>query len=346
MRRMPAEWEPQAGTWLTWPHDDDIWGPAWDDACAAFGALGAELAHAAFLWVGVRPGDDALAAEIVRALDAAGAPRERVALVPVDSDDVWARDHGPTVVFDGDTPLAIDWNFDAWGGKFPHARDQLVARHVAEHFGMAREQAGIVCEGGAIEVDGEGTVITTEHVLLNDNRNARLGRDAVETELRARLGVQAVLWLGRGLQGDDTDGHVDDMVRFVSPARALIVTPPDGHIDAPAMRDNAARLRAARDARGRAIELIELPVPQPVHWRSEMAPASYANFYVANDRVVVPVFDQPGDIDACDLIARCFPGRRVVGVDSRALVSQGGAIHCVTQQIPAAAIHPGAPLRM
>ena len=260
----------------------------------------------------------------------------RLHVIP--TDDVWMRDIAPTFVRDGEAGLlALDWTFNAWGGKYaPWDRDDAVAARVASLCGVARERPGLVLEGGALEVDGQGTLLVTEPTLLDAKRNPGLDRGGAEKRLGELLGVRQVIWLGPGIEGDDTDGHVDDLARFVAPGRVVCAREADpGDPNHEPLEDCARRLRAARDAQGRRLEVIDLPMPPPVRAGADRLPASYANFYVANRSVLVPVFGAPSDGAVLETLGGLFPGRRVVGIPSRALVRGLGAVHCLTQQQPA-----------
>jgi agmatine deiminase len=254
----------------------------------------------------------------------AGAVRLHV----IRTDDVWMRDIGPTFVHDSAGALvALDWTFNAWGGKYaPWDRDDAVAARVAALAGVTRERPGLVVEGGALEVDGEGTLLAVESSLLGPSRNPGLVREDLELRFGELLGVSRVIWLAAELPGDDTDGHVDNVARFVVPGRVACVR---------GLADCGARLRSARDARGRSLDVVDLPQPPRLEWRGEPVPASYANFYVANGVVLVPVFGVATDAEALGTLAKLFPGRAIVPIRALALVRDKGGVHCLTQQEPA-----------
>jgi agmatine deiminase len=334
--RMPAEWEPHAGTILTWPHRQDLWRGVHAEVEALFAVLAAEISEGEAVHINVP--DEETKDRAFDAIVAAGGRIQRVVWHMVMSDDVWARDHGPVFVKDDVGGLVmLDFEFNAWGGKFPHGYDDGIPRAMNHRFGCPRVRPRIVLEGGSIEVNGRGHLLTTEAVLGAETRNPHLSRDELTWRLEELLGVRTVVWLGRGLQGDDTDGHIDDMVRFVGPRTLVIVAPPQGHPDHEVMADNRARLLADRR---RKWDLIDLPMPEPITFQGEMVPASYANFYICNGKVLVPTFAQPSDDKALSILARLFPDRRVVGLDARALVTWNGGIHCVTQQVPRAPVIP------
>ena len=331
--RMPAEWEPHAATWLAWPHAVTTWPGCLEQAEREFEALVRALAR--FERVELVVQSDAHRARIATRLGALvrdGAVRLHV----IPSDDVWMRDIGPTFVRGSAGLVALDWTFNAWGGKYPPwDRDDAVAAQVARLVGVECERPGIVLEGGAIEVDGEGTLLATEPTLLDPKRNPGIDVRAIDALAQELLGVRKTIWLGAGIHGDDTDGHIDDIARFTSPGRVVCAREPDPRDpNHEPLEDCVARLRDARDAAGRALEVIDLPMPPPLLAGEDRLPASYANFYIANGAVLVPVFDAPADARALAVLRPLFPGREVVGVPSRSLVRGLGAVHCLTQQQP------------
>jgi agmatine deiminase len=337
---MPAEWAKHEGTVLTWPHREEVWRGAHADVEQAFADIAAHLARVEDVHINVP--NAAWRDRAARLIAARAFAGDRLFFHEVDSDDVWARDHGPSVVFDLTAPaescrVMVDWVFNAWGGKFGHGLDNLVVRKLNDAwFNWPRVEPNLVMEGGAFEVNGVGDLLTTEAVLLNANRNPSLTREQIEARLKEFLGVDRILWLSRGLLGDDTDGHIDDIARFVDEHTIVAVLPESAdHPDYDALAENVERLRTfvARD--GEPFRIVTLPSPEPVYYAGEHLPASHANFYIANNLVLVPIFDQPSDVVALATLRAVFPGRDVVGVDCRAIVSQYGAIHCITQQIPA-----------
>jgi agmatine deiminase len=335
--RWPAEWERHAATWLTWPHNRDTWPHLLDRVEAAF----VEMVRALLPHEEVRINviDEAMEDDVRRRL-AGDADGPRFFHIP--SDDAWARDHGPVFVLREDAPrlLVMDFDFDAWGGKYPPWDcDAAVAGRCAEAIGAARYQPGFVLEGGSIDGDGMGTILTTEACLLNGNR-CRHGdqprtRALMESRLVETLGARQVIWLADGIVGDDTDGHIDDFARFVAPGRVVcaVEDEPADPNHAP-LGDALLRLRDARDATGRALDVVPLPMPPPVLSEGERCPASYANFYLANGVALVPTFGAPTDERALGILAECLEGREIVAIDARDLVVGLGAVHCLTQQVP------------
>ena len=335
--RWPAEWERHRATWLAWPHKEASWPGRLEQIPPLFVAMVRSLV--AGERVEILVSDDAAAASVRELLDRGGVARAATGLHVVPTDDAWIRDHGPTFVL-RDEPAAlaaVGWGYNAWGGKYPPwDRDAEVAGRIASLRGVPRFDGGMVLEGGSIEGDGQGTLLTTESCLLNPNRNPALSRGEIEQRLRSGLGVERILWLGDGIVGDDTDGHVDDLTRFVAPGTVVTVVEEDpADENHRALAENRRRLETMVDARGRRLTVIALPMPSPVVWEGARLPASYANFYIANAVVLVPVFDDPRDEAALEILARLFPGRRVVPIPARDLVWGLGACHCLTQQEPA-----------
>ncbi len=350
--RMPGEFEPHTGCWMIWPERPDNWRLGAKPAQAAYAAVAAAIHPSDPVTMAVSAGQFEHARSVLP---------EDVRVVEMSTDDAWMRDVGPTFVVDGSgARRAVDWRFTAWGGLegglyFPWDQDDLVAAKVAEIEGASRHRAPLVLEGGSIHVDGEGTCLTTEECLLNHNRNPELTRTDIEEHLRAYLGVERVLWLGRGIHQDETDGHVDNIACFLRPGVvALTVCEDPGDPQHEISLDARARLDAATDARGRSLEVVELPMPGPIHITEEEAggvdhvagtlprragdrlAGSYANFYIGTSRVVVPLLDERHDAAVLEILGREFPGREVVGVPAREILLGGGNIHCITQQVPVA----------
>jgi agmatine deiminase len=350
--QMPGEFGPHAGCWLAWPERPDNWRLGAAPAQEAFAAVAAAIAAAEPVTVA------ASAAQLERARALLPAA---VRLVELATDDAWMRDIGPTFVVDGQGGRrGVDWEFNAWGGEkgglyASWDRDDAAAARVLELEGADRYRAPLVLEGGSIHVDGEGTVLTTEECLLNPNRNPGLEREEIERLLCAYLGAEKVVWLGRGVFADETDGHVDNLACFCRPGQVLLTwtddeSDPQHEISADARR----RLETSTDARGRHLEVVLLPSPGPLTVTAEEAAgveaaegtiprrpgdrlaASYVNFYPAADRLVMPLLDERYDEQAAAILRGAFPGREVVGVPAREILLGGGNIHCITQQVPAA----------
>ena len=336
---MPAEWRPHAATWLTWPKDPETWPDRVSLVEEIYLQMMAALTPHEIVNLLV---DDETAEQTVRER-CAFPTAQNIRFHRVETVDSWIRDYGPNFLIGRNNEAAFnDWIFNAWGNKYESLkRDDEVPRVLEPLLGVRRFAPGIVMEGGSIEVNGAGCVLTTEQCLLNPNRNPQLSREEIEEYLKSYLGVSKVLWLGEGIVGDDTDGHIDDIARFV--AENVIVCaveedPQDANYEL--LRDNLERLESMTDAQGRAFEIVTLPMPGIVGGAStdtrnlDRLPASYANFYIANNVVLAPVFGHANDARAVETLQRVFPDRRVVPINCEPLVWGMGTIHCVTQQEP------------
>ena len=347
---MPAEFAPHSGCWILWPERPDNWRGGAQPAQRAFTDVAAAIARFEPVTVGVSSGNF----EYARAQLP---PPVRV--VEISHDDAWMRDVGPTFVTSKKgQKRGVDWRFNAWGGLrnglyFPWDQDDAVAHKVLEIEGCDRYRAPLINEGGAIHVDGQGTALVTEECLLNPNRNAELTGQQIEDHIKAYLGVQTVIWLGAGVIADETNGHVDNLACFVKPGViALHWTDNKRDPQYAVSADALERLKAARDARGRRLRVIKLPMPGPLELTASEAAgvlvretsqrreagarlaASYVNFYIANRGIVMPLLDSKTDKLAAARLKRAFPGRKVVGVPAREILLGGGNIHCITQQVP------------
>jgi agmatine deiminase len=326
--RMPPEWSPHQGTWLSWPHNRVTWPGCLPEAEAALAQAVVALADAETVHINVL--DTAHRAAVADRFAKTVAP-ERLRFHVIPTNDAWCRDHGAIFALDSkDALVALDFRFNAWGEKYaPHDADDAVAARMADALGVPVIRIDRVLEGGSIDVNGAGAVLTTEQCLLNPNRNPQMARGDIETMLGRYLGARDVLWLGDGIVGDDTDGHIDDLTRFADETTLLTVVeanPRDANHAA--LTANRKRLDGLRLADGRALSIVELPMPRPlIHGDRGRLPASYANFYIGNEVVVVPVFDAPQDARAIDVLANCFRSRRIVPIDCRALVVGLGTLH-------------------
>jgi agmatine deiminase len=340
--RMPAEWEAHTATWLAWPHNHDTWPHQLEQVQAIYVQMIAALQEQET--VNLLVNDPAMASEVSRLLAPYGLGTGRIKFHQCPTVDAWLRDSGPIFLSPATGtvhPLAlVDWRFNAWGGKYPEMlEDDHLPRQIADLLGLPRYCPNIVLEGGSLDVNGRGTCLTTEQCLLHPNRNPHLKRADLERYLHDYLGVRHVIWLGEGIVGDDTDGHIDDLARFVNPSSvvcALVDDPQDDNYAA--LQDNYRRLCAARDQDGRHLQVIPLPMPDPLWADDERLPASYANFYIANGVVLVPTYNQPQDQIALAVLQDVLPDRRVLGLPGDSLVWGLGAIHCVTQQQPAGSL--------
>ncbi|MDQ5846436.1 MAG: agmatine deiminase family protein [Acidobacteriota bacterium] len=337
--RMPAEWHCHTATWLTWPKDPETWPDRVPQAEGIFLKIMAALSPNETVNLLV---DDGATEDAVRTrCTFAGAENVRFhQIVTIDS---WIRDYGPNFVVNEHGGLAYnDWIFNAWGNKYEELKkDDSIPARLEEVLNVPRFEPSVVMEGGSIEVNGAGCVLTTEQCLLNPNRNPQLSQAEIEKYLKDYLGVEKVLWLGEGIVGDDTDGHIDDIARFVAP-NVIVCAVEEDPLDAnyEILQDNLKRLETMTDARGRSFEIIPLPMPGMVGGASTDArnldrlPASYANFYIANNVVLAPIFGHANDQRALATLGRVFPTRKVVGINCEVLVWGMGTIHCLTQQQP------------
>ncbi len=330
--RFPAEWEPHAATWLSWPHNPDTWPGKFEPIPAVWEELVRTLAE--FEPVHILAGGESVMADAQRRVG----QLQNVTLHDVPTNDCWARDHGAMFLTGplGSEPALIDWGYNAWGGKYPpFDLDDQVPRYVAEYTQRRRFEPGIILEGGAIDVNGLGAVLTTEQCLLNVNRNPQLTRPEVERYLREYLNVKKILWLGGGIVGDDTDGHIDELARFVGP-RTVVAAVEDDPTDAnyAPLAENLERLRSFTDQDDQSLEIVTLPMPMPKFFGEHRLPACYLNFYVANGVVIVPTFNDPADSLALATLGKLFPTRQIRGIHALDLIWGLGAFHCITQQQP------------
>jgi len=333
--RMPAEWEPHAATWLSWPRREGISFPdSFDRVMPTLRAMIEALVESEQVCINVCNGaHKAEAREVLR-----GLPMERISFHSIPTNEPWCRDHGPIFLTRNlDPRLAIvDWDYNAWGNKYqPFDLDEVVPTHLAQILNVPVFCPRMILEGGAIDVNGAGALLTTESCLLNPNRNPNLRREEIEQRLRDFLGVREILWLGDGIAGDDTDGHIDDLARFVSERTVVAVVEDDPHDENyKPLQKNLARLHEMKIG-GREIEIVTLPMPKKIVREGLRLPASYANFYIANTCVLVPTFADPADDVAFSILRDCFLRRRVIGIDCRELIWGLGTFHCLTQQQPA-----------
>jgi agmatine deiminase len=344
---MPAEWEPHLATYLVWPHNLDTWPGKFESVLPIFARIAAALAR--FESVRILVNDPRQIPDVrkmisaVSAIDGEPVRMDRIELLPIATNDSWIRDYGPTFLNrivageDGPMQLAVDWQFNSWGGKYGACHlDDTVPQRLAEHYGFEIVEAGVVLEGGSFDVNGAGILLTTESCLLNRNRNPSMGREEVEKNLRVYLGVERVLWLSEGIAGDDTDGHVDDLGRFAAANTIVTVVEQDpADVNYAPLQDNLQRLRAMRNRFGKPFTIVTLPMPAPLYFNGVRLPASYANFYIANGAVLMPSFGCAADEVAQATLARLFPDRRIVAIPCHDLVWGLGTIHCLTQQHPA-----------
>lgn len=333
----PAEFAPHVATWLSWPHKEASWPGKIDAIYPYYAQFVKELAKGEIVRINVA--DEALKNFAVSHLEKAGVDLSRVEFYFHPTNDAWCRDHGPAFLIN---PAAekkkaiVDWGYNAWGGKYPpYDLDDVIPTLIGKHFDLPVFNPGIVMEGGSVEFNGAGTILTSTACLLNENRNPTLDRGQIEEFLCQYYGAEQVLWVDEGIVGDDTDGHIDDTVRFVNEDTVLTVVEEDRNDENYSLlRHNLEQLKGMRLLNGKQLNIVELPMPDKVIWEDQRLPASYANYYISNRSVIVPTFRSKKDELALRIIQDCHPERSVVGIDSTEIIWGLGSFHCLSQQEP------------
>lgn len=334
--RFPAEWEKHVATWLTYPHNEASFPGTMDKIYDSYIKFVKAISQSEIVRINIP--DLTYEQQFIDQLKENGVDDEKIEIFIHPSDDVWCRDHGPCFVVNNNTnekKAIVNWGFNAWGGKYPYENDNNIPLRVAAYYGLPIFSPNIIMEGGSIDVNGAGTLLTTTACLLNKNRNPHLSQKQIEQYLMQYYNVEQIVWLGDGIAGDDTDGHVDDITRFV--ASDIIVTAVEINKNdenyAP-LQDNLKQLKTLRLLNGKQPDLVELPMPTPVYYDGNRLPASYANFYLTNKSVIVPNFRCKMDDKAMLILEECFKGRSIVGIDSTDIVWGFGSFHCLSQQEP------------
>lgn len=332
----PAEWEKQEALWLSWPHKEASWPgkilKIFPEYCAFIRVVAADQR------VKINVNDETMKNEAIEKLTKAEVNLSNIEFFIHPTDDAWCRDHGPAFVVNPETQekAVVDWGYNAWGNKYPpFDQDDIIPTKIAEHYNYRLFEPGIIMEGGAVEFNGKGTILTTKSCLLNKNRNPHLTKEEIELFLCGYYGQEQVLWLEKGITGDDTDGHIDDITRFVN--SHTVVTAVEEDKSSPnytILKKNLEILKTFRLTDGKPLQVIELPMPGPVLYDGEQLPASYANFYIANKVVAVPVFEDKNDEKALKILQECFPDKKVVGLRSIDIIWGLGSFHCLSQQEP------------
>ena len=333
----PAEWAPHEATWLSWPHKEESWPGKIDSIYPRFAEFIKYLALSEKVRINVR--DEEMKAFALKHITEAGADLFQIEFFIHPTNDAWCRDHGPAFLVNPNSAhkkVIVDWGFNAWGGKYPpFDLDDVIPTKIGSHFNIPVFHPGIIMEGGSVEFNGKGTVLTSRSCLLNENRNPHLTQAQIEQYLKDYYGQQQVLWVSDGIVGDDTDGHIDDTVRFVNENTVLTVVeynPEDENYEL--LQTNLRELKAMRLLNGEFLNIIELPMPDAVIFEDTRLPASYANFYISNAHVIVPTYRCAKDAIALEIIAKCFPDRETVGIDSTDIIWGLGSFHCLSQQEP------------
>ena len=329
----PAEWHKHEGTWLSYPHNENSWPGKIDTIFPSYHKFIAELSKSEIVNINVE--DEAAKETITEALSELKADLSRVKFHFFRTNDAWCRDHGPAFVLKANQKALINWDYNAWGGKYPCELDNLIPLKIAEEMNLEVFHPHIVMEGGSIDVNGCGTLLTTTACLLNPNRNPLLSQGEIEEKLCQYYNVDKVIWLGEGIEGDDTDGHVDDITRFVNPTTVVTVVEENKNdANYQVLQDNLSLLKTARLQDGKQLDIVELPMPSAVVWDDMRLPASYANFYIANKAVIVPTYRCDNDEKALCILESLFPDRKIVGIDSTDIIWGLGSFHCFSQQEP------------
>ncbi|MES2388175.1 MAG: agmatine deiminase family protein [Bacteroidota bacterium] len=336
--RFPAEWEPHAATWLSWPHKEASWPDKIDEIFPVYAAFIKEVA--AGEKVNINVNDAAMQAFAENHLRKAGADMANIAFHLNPSNDAWCRDHGPAFLVNpkaAQPKIIVDWGYNAWGDKYPpYDLDDEIPTQIATAYGIPVFLPGIVMEGGSVDFNGRGTLLTSRACLLNPNRNPTLSQSEIEGFLRNYYGVSNILWLNDGIVGDDTDGHIDDITRFVNHNTVVtVIEENEEDENYELLQENLELLKTFKLEDGSPLNIISLPMPKPVVWEDQRLPASYANFYIANAAVIVPTYgDETNDAKALEILTACFPDRKVIGLDSTDLIWGLGSFHCLSQQEP------------
>lgn len=335
--RFPAEWEPHEATWLTYPYLDDSFPGKLGSIYASYTEFIKQISLGERVRINVP--DDVQKQKLTNQLYVAGVNLSKIDIFIHPTNDVWCRDHGPAFLINPEAEnkkIVVSWEFNAWGGKYPAELDNQIPDKIASFYKLPVFHPGIIMEGGSVEFNGDGTLLTSRACLLNKNRNPHLNQEQIEKYLCDYYGVKQVLWVGDGIAGDDTDGHVDDITRFIN--RDTVITAietNEADENYQPLQDNLEELKQMRLWDGSSLNIIELPMPIPQYWEGRRLPASYANFYICNASVIVPTFRCIQDEIALEIISKAFPDRSVVGIDSVDIVWGLGSFHCLSQQEPA-----------
>src|ERR1700712_5304477 len=332
----PAEWHPHTATWLSWPHKYESWPGKIDLIYPKYCEFIKVLTEGELVRINVV--DEQMAAFAKQQLLLLDVDLKRVEFFEFATNDAWCRDHGPAFLVNKELKqkAIVDWGYNAWGGKYPpFDLDDVIPTKIGEHFNLPVYHPGIVMEGGSVDFNGKGTILSTTACLLNKNRNPHLNQQQIETYLQNYYGAEQVLWLGDGIIGDDTDGHIGDITRFVNEDTVVTVVEENKNAEEyHPLQENLQSLKTMRLLNGKQLNIIELPMPAPVVYDGQRLPASYANFYIGNAAVVVPTYHDKNDDKALQILGQCFPDRKVVGIDSTDIIWGLGSFHCLSQQEP------------
>lgn len=332
----PAEWAKHTATWLSWPHKEESWPGKIETIYKPYCEFIKIVTEGELVRINVANAEmeDFAKSELTKV----GADFSKIEFFHFPTNDAWCRDHGPAFLINKQTKrkVIVDWNYNAWGDKYPPFNlDDIIPTRISEALGLDVYDPGIIMEGGSVDFNGAGTILTTTACLLNENRNPHLTKEEIEGYLKNYYGAEQILWLGDGIVGDDTDGHIDDITRFVNEDTVVTVVEENEedenyHI----LQENLETLKTFRLLNGKPLNIVELPMPAPVIYEDQRLPASYANFYIANSAVIVPTYRDKNDEKALRILQDCFPDRKVVGIDSTDIIWGLGSFHCLSQQEP------------
>lgn len=333
----PAEFTQHAATWLSWPHKEASWPGKIDTIFTPYAKFIKELATGEKVCINVK--DDIMKNFALGFLEKEKVDLNKVEFFFHPTNDAWCRDHGPAFLVNPaakEKKVIVDWDYNAWGNKYPpYDLDDVIPTLIAKQYNIPVYHPGIVMEGGSVEFNGAGTLITSTACLLNKNRNPHLNQSQIEDYLRNYYGVEQILWVDEGIVGDDTDGHIDDTVRFVNADTVLTVIEENkADENYGLLQHNLSQLKKMRLLNGKQLNIVELPMPEELIYEDQRLPCSYANFYIANQSVIVPTFRSERDDKALQIIQSCFPGRKVTGIDSTDIIWGLGSFHCLSQQEP------------
>ncbi len=336
--RFPAEFAPHEATWLSWPHKEASWPGKIEEIYPYYCRFIQILTQSETVRINVN--DEHMQRFVLKQLELNRVETDRIEFYFHPTNDAWCRDHGPAFVINpnlNDKKAVVDWNYNAWGNKYPpYDLDDVVPTLIAQRFGLPVYHPGIVMEGGSVDFNGKGTLITSTACLLNPNRNPDLKQPEIEEYLRNFYGVEQILWVSEGIEGDDTDGHIDDTVRFTNEDTVITVVEENSNdSNYSLLQENLSELKKMRLLNGKQLNIVELPMPDRVEYEGQRLPASYANFYICNRSVIVPTFRCAKDEKALQIIQDCFPDREVAGIDSTEIIWGLGSFHCLSQQEPA-----------
>lgn len=333
----PAEFANHTSTWLSWPHKEASWPGKIQTIFPVYAEFVKRVAEGEL--VNINVANDAMKQAAIAHLEKANADLSKIQFYFHPTDDAWCRDHGPAFLINPDAEnkkVIVDWGYNAWGGKYPpYELDDVIPTLIGKAYNIPVFHPGIVMEGGSVEFNGRGTLLTTTSCLLNPNRNPHLTQKQIEEFLYNYYGVSHILWLGDGIEGDDTDGHIDDLTRFVN-GDTVVTVVEENKADAnyEPLQENIKTLNSMRLEDGRPMNIIELPMPRKIIYEGMRLPTSYANFYISNKYIVVPTFQDKNDDRACEILQQCFPDRKVIGLDSTDIIWGLGSFHCLSQQEP------------